>query len=185
MDTDSALPILERMQAFEDAEYLRQRRSRGGKTVRVEPLEISREPTRRLPRGGVTAGSFLANRYRADVNPMSPLREQEAVYLKEQAIRQALGDETEDAPLVFGGQAPMTLSSEEISSLALLEPEDIYSTAGRQRMLERMPSELGDAPTFLDPEEIVGDPVSGVEFAPLDAMFIDSIDDLLLARVGR
>ena len=52
-------------------------------------------------------------------------------------------------------------------------------------MLERMPSELGDAPTVLDPEEIVGDPVGGVEFAPLDAMFIDSIDDLLLARVGR
>tara|TARA_R110002074_G_scaffold89120_2_gene195993 strand:+ start:3372 stop:5450 length:2079 start_codon:yes stop_codon:yes gene_type:complete len=144
MDTDSALPLLERMQGVvEDAEYLRQRKGRGVKTVRVDPLEISREPTRRLPKGGVTAGSFLANRYRADVNPMSPLREQEAVYLKEQAIRQALGDETGDAPSVFGGKAPMTFSGENIA-----------------------------------------DTVGEVEFAPLDAMFIDSIDDILLSRVG-
>ena len=172
MDTDSALPLLERMQTVvEDAEYLRQRRSRGRKAVRVDPLEITREPTRRLPRGGVTAGSFLANRYRADVNPMSPIREQEAVYLKEQAIRQALGDETEDAPFVFGGQAPMTLGPEGYDSpLVFLEPEEIQSTAGRQRMVEGMPSELGDAPTVLDPEEIVGG---------------STIDELLLARVGR
>jgi hypothetical protein len=102
---------------------------------------------------------------------MSPIREQEAVYLKEQAIRQALGDETEDAPFVFGGQAPMTLSPEGYDSpLVFLEPEGIQSTAGRQRMVERMPSELGDAPTVLDPEEIVGG---------------STIDDLLLARVGR
>lgn len=175
-----------REQAENNIQADAQQRKERKQAVRVEALEFDRTPTPRLPEGGVTAGSFLANRYRADVNPMSPIREQEAVYLKEQAIRQALGDETEDAPFVFGGQAPMTLSPEGYDSpLVFLEPEEIQSTAGRQRMVEGMPSELGDTPTVLDPEEIVGDPVSGVEFAPLDAMFIDSIDDLLLARVGR
>tara|TARA_R100001594_G_scaffold20854_1_gene40339 strand:+ start:1058 stop:2950 length:1893 start_codon:yes stop_codon:yes gene_type:complete len=113
--------------------------------VRVEPLEFDRTPAQRPTRNVVTAGNFLANRYRPDVNPMSPLREQEAVRLKEQAIRQALGDETEDAPLVFGGQAPTTL-------------EDV---------------------------EIRGAQIDDVEFAPLDAMFINSIDDILLASVDR
>tara|TARA_R100001086_G_scaffold2334_1_gene1603 strand:+ start:5440 stop:7347 length:1908 start_codon:yes stop_codon:yes gene_type:complete len=120
--------------------------------IRVEPLEFDRTPTRNV----VTAGGFLANRYRADVNPMSPLREQQAVYLKEQAIRQALGDETEDAPRMFGGDSPMTLESESYL-----------------------------APTRLEPESYMGDPVSGVEFAPLEDLLISSEDDLLLAALDR
>jgi hypothetical protein len=87
---------------------------------------------------------------------MSPLREQRAVWLKEKAIRESLGEETEDAPRIFGGESPMTLESESYR-----------------------------APMRLDPESYTGDPVSGVEFAPLEDLFVSSEDDLLLAALDR